>query len=173
MGFQISKHAMQMNLNRIFGSNYGTSSNMVFGCNIADGSVTSTSRRNRLEIFKGTVPTPEQIKNAASGLNLNRAADSLIIINGLDLIPTANIVKNTIKIAQSTFANANATGTATWFMMWSGISGSSATINSTCLVGDISDLSGNGALRIQNVNIVAGTPYSLHAMAITIPHSFP
>ena len=172
MSFQISKTLMQQNLNRIFGSSYATSSNMVFGCNIADGSITDTGRRNRLEIFKGPVPTPEQIKNAASGLHMYRSSDSLIVINGMNLIPNANIANNTIKISQSTFSTANVTGTATWFMMWSGITGSAVTTNSTCMVGDISDLAGNGALRIQDVNIVAGKSYSLHAMTITIPNTF-
>ena len=116
-----------------------------------------------LQIMKGAVPTPGTARAMTSAyITSSRSADKLLTVN----LSTPTVNGSTIMYGQQSYVAATASGTATWFVIWT------PNNNFVAITGDVSDPGGAGFLKINDVNIVAGGVYKVMPMAITIPQNF-
>lgn len=140
------------------------------------------TNRSRIRIYKGVMPTANEISTSTLRTDQFRSSDMLIDGNALygggsqeydevaivnnEVIIRSKITKQTLGASQS--------GVASWFM-WANFVGGYGPVMSTAgivLVGDITGPGGGGALEIDNVNIVAGLIYQLKEYSFRLPQSW-
>lgn len=131
------------------------------------GGSTWPASTNRLTIFKGPIPTTAELRALNAGWVL-RAADVLVDFSAYNLVDVIEGFK--IKLKSTVYTPATGSGVATWFAFVGGTSGSYR--SSAIAIGTVSDMSGNGELKISDVNIVAGNSYITKPMEINLPYKF-
>ncbi len=122
----------------------------------------------RFYIMKGTIPTQGQLNAAGSNF---RSADRLVFLNAGTVGDTLTTVSGSVITLTYHEASAIATATATWFY-WDGDASQPATQALSRVVGTISDLNGNGDLKMTDINIVSGNIYGIGPVTLTLPQSY-
>ena len=151
----------------VFGSTNG------FGGSLSDSNITSNtssiSRGNRLVLFKGAFPTEAELRSAVTLTVQNaffRNADRLLNLDYTNLFN--GFSDGAVNFKESPFNVAMNSGVATWFAL---LAWNSST--SYCNVfGDVSDLEGNGMIKLPNVNIVVGDRYNMKPLKLVFPLEF-
>ncbi len=118
----------------------------------------------RFHLMKGTIPLHAELD--ASGIDF-RSADRLLSVSpGATTTISGSVI--TLAYIEN---NASATGTATWFF-WDGNTNQSATGDLARLVGNVTNLTGGGDLKIADVNIISGNLYGVGPVTLTVPQSY-
>jgi hypothetical protein len=131
----------------------------------------------RLAIYKGTVPadfsTLTSFNAKISDLLITFDATSFTSSTGINQFTGSQNNVNPMVIS-TTYVNATASGTATWFWWFTSSAGGSNTWNNTAapinqIIGTIG-ITGSGAdLTLPSVNIVSGSPYRIFNYRLQIP----
>jgi hypothetical protein len=133
----------------------------------------------RLNLYKGTIPTQANIDAMYktyynSSAALPRYADQLVEFT----LGAATITGSNITIPINS-AVSNQGGTATWFMLWSSTTGSSAfppyanmLLGTQVLIGSVSDLNGSGDMKIATTTIVNNVLYKLPSLTFPTKTKF-
>lgn len=122
-----------------------------------------------VRVYKGVLPTTTEITNlTGTAFFTTRAADLLLEVSLTNLFDS--VTDNTAKLKNSAYAAAAASGTATFFVLYTATNASAA-INKA-IVGTVTDASGNGDLKLTSADIVAGQQYRIQPMNFAIPLQF-
>lgn len=120
-----------------------------------------------LRVYKGTVPTAQEITDMASSSFTNaRAGDLLLTFTYTSLFDA--IVGNTAKLKTSTYSPASQSGVATFFILYVYPTSNPNGVNSA-IVGTISDAAGSGDLKLTSTNIVSGQQYRVQPLNFAVP----
>lgn len=114
--------------------------------------MSSTTANNYLRIYQGTPPTDADDYTVAGS-----SSDLLATFNDFTLTQSAN------NYAMLTFnqapnpstVNASATGTAAWFAV------NVSDDTTKTIIGDVTDETGNGSVRLDSVSLTSGNPVSI------------
>ncbi len=144
-----------------------------FNSNLVSSGIGSTGNgfrdtKTRFYIMKGTIPTQGELD--AAGANF-RSADRLVFLNSSTIGDSLTTVSGNVITLTYHEASATATATATWFY-WDGDTNESASTPLSRVVGSISDLNGNGDLKMTDINIIGGNVYGIGPVTLTLPQSY-
>lgn len=143
-----------------------------FGGSSADDGIglNIITRGNRLVLYRGVPPTLDELKLPAFSVNssngMPRASDRLIVFNyGGQYNGYSD---GAFHFKETIFHTAQSSGQATWFAMlaWNG----STTL--CVIVGDVSDLNGDGMIKLADTNIVSGDRYLMKGIKLRFPMEF-
>ena len=152
--------------NEIFGGNYG------FGGITGDDGISSPTpyNCNRLVLYKGVPPVEALMANVSLSPNRDtgifRSTDLLLSVDYRNLFE--GLIDGAFSFKESPFFIASASGTATWAALYAWTSSS----RSCAVYLDVSDLNGNGLLKLPSAEIVSGDRYSIKPMKLVFPNEF-
>lgn len=132
----------------------------------------------RLAILKGSVPTDFAFSTA--GFN-SRSSDALVIFDAspgtssthLNQFSASRTNVNPMVI-ETSYSNAIATGTATWFWWFTSQLSSTNTYNNNAMpfnqiIGTVGPLWSSADLKLPTVSIVSGEPYRIYSYRMLFP----
>jgi hypothetical protein len=123
------------------------------------------SHTSYLKIMKGTIPTDFTGLTTSS----SRSEDVLLSWERNIILSTSSITSTSpTAIITTPYANATATGTATWFWVFSAVH--SNIMNQ--FFGNVTELGFGGDLEISSTSIVSGQPYRVNNLRLYFPASW-
>lgn len=143
-----------------------------FGGSVPDSSpvhYTNLTSGNRLTIFKGLPPTANDLRTSAfqqTQYNSTRPDDRLITFDYANLY--SGYVGDAFTFKETPFATVFAAGTATWFAMMAWYSGDAQCF----IVGDVSDLNGDGFIKLPKTNLIVGERYNIKPLKLILPFEY-
>lgn len=137
-------------LNRIFGSSY-----------IGGSSVNCS-----LKVYKGTPPTPAEFLEMTSAQRSARDSDVLFSISYAYLFDKVVAAEGTTSLKQSPYVTATQSGVASWFIL------ATDATNFMGVMGNVTNISGGGDLRLSSTNIIEGLPYRVQPITAYLPSHY-
>lgn len=130
----------------------------------------------QVRIYDGQVPTKDEFNSFVSSLDVNnwstsKGGKTLFAVSIPSGASVVNVTNNTVKINDTAYAAAVASGTATWFV-YLGQVGTPSISFVNAFMGTISDAAGNGDMKLTSTDIVQGQQYRVNAVNLMIPYEF-
>lgn len=148
-------------LTNVLSALFNPSGGSVFGT----GNTTPTI----LRVYKGTPPLASDVTAMTQAYLTGRASDLLIEFNMKGLYDS--VTNNTARLKNTDYSTAAASGDATWFVLYTNTGTTNSSLQKA-IVGSVTDMNGNGDLKLLSISMVSGQQYRVQALNFAIPFQF-